>query len=203
MKKEELKKIIRQEIIDQYESAMQFYPKDFDQPKFDEMSEMISGMSDRGIYRHGDEDIIEIIINGEVYYAKKIDSTHFKISPNQGMLSLNIKALDINDFKDKTYYTDIKTWLDNGPSPYGKKYIDKNTVLFEHILDGIFKNISKERLIKVWRYIKDGGIPDIDTIKEEIWNFMKRQRITFDELEHEIPYIKLKEIIHKEIKKII
>jgi len=80
----------------------------------------------------GNDDLIMIKLidkKGEygpdLYYVKKIDSTHIKMSPfKRGEDKLDgDRPSHIADHNDENYFDDVHSWLKGGKSPNGKTYI--------------------------------------------------------------------------------
>jgi hypothetical protein len=60
------------------------------------------------------------------WFLEKIDSTHFKMADNEKTLKTSKAYVsNIDQHKDKSYYNDVRDWLDGkyrAPQLNGKKY---------------------------------------------------------------------------------
>lgn len=80
----------------------------------------------KGGKTQGNDDVIIIKLQdkksdfNDLYYIKKIDSTHINMSPNED--ELDGYPSHIADHNEENYYDDVRSWLKGGKSPNGKTY---------------------------------------------------------------------------------
>ncbi len=80
----------------------------------------------KGGKTQGNDDVIIIKLQdkksdfNDLYYIKKIDSTHINMSPNED--ELDGYPSHISDHNEENYYDDVRSWLKGGKSPNGKTY---------------------------------------------------------------------------------
>ena len=123
----------------------------------------------------------EITINGEMYqfdFDAITDEgdgpTYFTAAHSSHHIFRNLETWQPMGVRE--FVRELKTILD--------AEMNKDTTVTESV--EILDNISDERIISVWASTIGGNQPDIKIMRKDIQDLMKRDSITFIEIEKEI-----------------
>ena len=78
----------------------------------------------------GTPEIPKITVGRNVWFLKKIDSTHFKMSNELSGIEKGW-VYHVGEIRNTTYYNDVKSWLHGGEDINGREYRDVNESLAE------------------------------------------------------------------------